>query len=58
MRARHHAYEIPEDGRTGVTDSCELSYGSWELDPGLLEGQPVLLTAESSLQFLYDLVTF
>jgi len=26
---------------TGVTDSCELSYGCWELNPGPLEEQPV-----------------
>ena len=35
---------------TGVTDSCELPYGGWELNRGPLEKQPVLLTAEPSLQ--------
>ena len=32
--------------RTGATDSCELPYGLWELNPGPLEKQSVLLTAE------------
>ena len=35
---------------TGVIDSCELSYGCWELNPGPLEEQPVFLTSEPSLQ--------
>ena len=34
---------------TGVTDSCELPYGCWELNSGFLEEQPVLFTAEPSL---------
>jgi hypothetical protein len=33
----------------GVTDSCELSCGCWELNSSPLEEQPVLLTAEPSL---------
>ena len=33
----------------GVTDSCELSCGCWELNLGPLEEQPVLLTIEPSL---------
>jgi hypothetical protein len=32
-----------------VTDSC-ISCGCWELNPGPLEKQPVLLTTELSLQ--------
>jgi hypothetical protein len=36
----------------GVTDSCELLCGLWELNPGPLEEQPVVLTAEPSLQSL------
>lgn len=32
--------------RTGVTDSCELLCGCWELNPGPLEEQP-----ETSLAF-------
>jgi hypothetical protein len=36
--------------RIGVTDSCELSIGWWELNLGPLEEQPVLLTTEPSLQ--------
>jgi hypothetical protein len=35
---------------TGATESCELPFGCWELNPGPLEEPPVLLTAESSLQ--------
>ena len=33
----------------GVTDSCELPCGCWEVNPGPLEEQPVLLTTEPSL---------
>lgn len=40
--------------RAEVSGSCEPSYGSWELNWGLLEEQPVLLTAESSLQATYS----
>jgi hypothetical protein len=36
--------------RTGVAESCELPYGCWELNPGSLGEQPVLLTTEISLQ--------
>lgn len=36
--------------RTVVTDSCELPYGLWERNPGPLEKQPLLLTAEPSPQ--------
>ena len=35
---------------TGFSDSCELPCGCWELNPGPLEEQSVLLTAEPSLQ--------
>jgi hypothetical protein len=35
---------------TGVIDGCEQPYGYWDLNPGPLEEQPVLLTAEPSLQ--------
>jgi hypothetical protein len=34
---------------TGVADSFELPWGSWELSPGPLEEWPVLLTTEPSL---------
>jgi hypothetical protein len=34
----------------GVTDSCELPCGCWELNPSSLEEQPGLLTTEPSLQ--------
>ena len=36
----------------GIADSCELPSGFWELNPGPLEEQPVLLTVEPSLQCL------
>ena len=42
---------------TGVTYSCELPCGCWELNLGLLEEEPVLLTAEPSRQplvFVFD----
>jgi len=35
---------------TGVTDDCELSCGCWELNLRPLVEQPMLLTAEPSLQ--------
>jgi hypothetical protein len=42
----------PEQGirspGTGVTDSCDLPCGFWELNP--LEEHPVLLATEPSLQ--------
>lgn len=34
----------------GVKNSCELSCGTWELNPDFLEGQSVLVTAQPSLQ--------
>lgn len=37
----------------GITDSCELPSGCWELNPVPLEEQPVFLIAElSELYFL------
>jgi hypothetical protein len=36
--------------RTGVSGSCELLCGYWELNPGSVEEHPVLLTTEPSLQ--------
>ena len=41
-----------------VRDDCELSCGCWELNSGPLEEQPVLLTAEPSLQTLGFLKAF
>ena len=43
---------------TGVTDRCELPCGCWELNPGLLEEQPVLLTTKLSLQLPKYITTF
>ena len=34
--------------RTGVTDRCKLQWGCWELNPGPLQEQSVLLTTEPS----------
>ena len=34
--------------RTGVTGSCKLLCGRWELNPGPLEEQPMLFTSEAS----------
>ena len=45
----------------GVTDRCELPCGCWELNPGLLEEQSVLLTTEPPLQplvFFFFLLLF
>ena len=50
-----HAWCVyrPERGNwipgTGVLDDCETPCGYWELNPGSLEQQPVLLTAKPSL---------
>ena len=47
---------MPENSRnirfpeTGVTDRCEMPCGYWALNASPLEEQPVLLTAEPSLQ--------
>ena len=35
---------------TGVTNSCELTCGCWQLNLDPLEEQPVFLTTEPSLQ--------
>lgn len=39
---------------TGMTDSYELPCGCWELNPGPLEEQPVVLTTEPSLSLTSD----
>jgi hypothetical protein len=41
---------------TGVADSCKLLCGYCELNPVLVQEQPVLLDAEPSLQALKDLL--
>jgi hypothetical protein len=45
---------VPKEARrgTGVTDNCGPPCRSWELNQGPLEEQPVLLSAEPSLQLL------
>lgn len=40
-------------GAPGTGDGFKQQYGSWDSNVGLLEEQPVLLTAEPSLQPLY-----
>lgn len=48
----------PEEGigchGSGGTNSCESPYGAWELYPGTLQEQQVLIPAEWSLQLLLD----
>ena len=57
MLSTPHVYlQRPEEGDrspgTRVMDSCEIPCGCWELNPGLLEEQPVLLTFELSLHLI------
>lgn len=42
---------------TVITDGFELPCGCWELKPGPLEEQPLLLTTEPSLQPANSLVS-
>lgn len=42
--------DIRSSGLELHTDSCELPYELWEMNPGPLEEQTVLFTAEQSLQ--------
>ena len=42
--------EDPGSLRTGVTGGCESLHGCWEANPGPLQEQQALLTAEPSLQ--------
>lgn len=44
----YHMYTLPPE--TGVTDSCESPSECWELNPCLLQEQPVLLAAKLFLQ--------
>lgn len=41
---------VSDPSRPGVTEGCELPCGCWELNPGPLQEQPVLLATEPSLQ--------
>ena len=45
--------ESPRSPGTGVTDSCELSCGSWELNLGPLEEQSLLLLTTKPFLYLY-----
>ena len=57
----HCVYAVPEEARRGhqipwnwSAYGCELLYGCWELNPGPLEVQPVLLlVAEPSFQLIF-----
>jgi hypothetical protein len=44
-----YLWKAEEDIETGVNGSYELPCGCWELNPGPLEKQLVLLTSETSL---------
>lgn len=54
----HHMHALTAEARRGhlippetpVIDGCEILYGCWELNLGLLVEKPVLLTADLSLQ--------
>lgn len=53
--------EIPQDTFPGqkrapdtIVDRCEPPFGCWELNSEPLEEQPMLLTSEPPLQFLFD----
>ena len=54
-----HAWYLqkPEEGTgslgTGVKEDCQPQGERWKLNPGPLQEQPVLLTAEPSLQSLH-----
>jgi hypothetical protein len=37
---------------TGITDDCKPPYELWKMNPGPLEEQQVVLTAETSFQLL------
>ena len=41
-----------------ITDGCEPPCGCWELNSGLLEEEPLLLTSEPSLQPLVLVLLF
>ena len=47
---------MPDEGvrsvGTRLTDGGEPTYGYWELNPGLMQEQPLFLIAESSFQHL------
>jgi hypothetical protein len=61
----HHVCAMPSEARrgclspgTGVANSCELPCGWQELNPGPLQEQVVLLTAEPSPQPLFNFLKF
>lgn len=47
-----HAFGCPEEGTAapgpGIKSGCDLSCGCWEVKPGPLEEQQILLTPEQS----------
>ena len=46
----HSGQKRASDPQYRITDGCELPCGCWELNPGPLEEQLVILTIEQSLQ--------
>ena len=53
---RFQGQGVSDPPGTGATDDCEPACGCWESNPGLLEDQPVPLTAEPGLQALIVIV--
>ena len=55
LRSQKRTLYPPTHPSTVAINGCKLPRGYWELNPGLLEKQPMLLTAEpfSSPSFLY-----
>ena len=45
-----HICEVVRSPGTGITDSCELSCGCWDLNLGSLKNKPMFLTAKPSPQ--------
>jgi hypothetical protein len=51
-------HEVVGSPGIGAADNQKLPCGYWELNPSLLEGQPVLITAEPTLQPLIHLLGY
>lgn len=56
----HMSVKMPEPLETGVTESCELLCGCWDLNPGPLGEQPMLgrkpLSHLASLPLIFILI--
>lgn len=55
MQCSQRPEEIIRSPGTGVIDGCEVPYGWWGSNQGLLEEQTVVVTVEPSLQLLWYL---